>query len=323
MKCILSFILFLLLTNLTASNSDYLAYYKVDNKAQIQLVNGNYDSAVVYYDSAFALSEPLIKDLYNAAICCQITGDYYKGASWLYQLANKGVKKKVITKSCFKKLRKEKYWKENVGNKLDSIITNAIHLRNIVYQNKVDSLYSLDQKYRKKAGSYKVYGDTIAFLDSLNMKGLINLINRYGYPGEKTLGKDTPSKMNNAYIIIRHHYQNKKDISKLLYQALLNGNISPYMYAELEDKKSSWNNSVKYGSLVFLKYQWGINKKLLIELNYSEKQLKEIEKERAKIGLPDNKNFKKMILKRYKLKRKFIFNYYEGLVFINAKPSKK
>ena len=103
---------------------------------------------------------------------------------------------------------------------------NKIHQRNFnyLYKNAIDSMYNIDQKARN-TGIPDVYE-----VDSLNYNLLLNLIDKYGYPCEKTIGSASAF---NAFIMILHmdRDEGNKVFGPILNKALAEGDIWPRGYA--------------------------------------------------------------------------------------------
>ena len=310
---LLLFLTFAVSANLYSQNR--IEYFYLRNKAEVQIVRSNYDSALVLYQKAFDMKGYIhSRDLFNAAICAAKTPQKNRdlGIKYLEMLSHNGVAKHTMYKSCFKPLRKGDLWKKTKKT-FKRNIKNARSLWNDSLKLVLKKLVKRDQEFRLKPGSYSVYGDTILYLDSLNIEELKKIISIYGYPNEQIIGKKRHLAKNlNHYVIIRHYYQNKGfEMSKILYNEVKKGNLSPRVFCELEDKKNTEiNNHDKYGTVIF----FNLNGKE-IKQNYSAKEIKTFNKNRRELGLESIEEYIEKIIFMRK-NTPFDFNIYEGEVTV-------
>ncbi|MEI7596236.1 MAG: hypothetical protein WCK02_10850 [Bacteroidota bacterium] len=308
-------IFFLLLLSMLSSalySQNYLRYYKNTNKAEVKIVEAQYDSALFYYDKAFASVDiKYIKDLYNAAICASYTGKTSIGIQYITTILSKGISYKLIKNRAFSPLKTDKSWSIMMKNR-KMLVEKGRRNWNYKLKAELDSIYKLDQKFRKKAGSYKVYRDTINALDNVNMRIMNGIISEFGYPDENIIGikRLIDMYMPDYYIIIRHYYQKKGyDLSDVLLKEVEKGHLHPRVFAELEDKKNNWLfKDDKYGTVVFMKTN-GVIK----EVNRSNEQLLKYNINRELIGLESYEDYKRKVEFSEK-KTPFCFCISEGIV---------
>ena len=82
------------------SNSDYLL---IRQKAELEIINENYEQALKYYNQAFeTVKNPFAVDLYHAVVCKNLLGDFENSKPYLYKLAKMGIPiKKLEEKEMF------------------------------------------------------------------------------------------------------------------------------------------------------------------------------------------------------------------------------
>jgi len=309
--------LILIFTSYHLYSQNYFEYYKNVNNAGIAIIEAKYDSALYYYQKAFKdVKVQYAKDLYNAAICASYTGNNIMGIQYVERILRKGMTFNIFKKESFKGLKSCKEWKA-LKKKSKSLIIDGRNKWDIQLRKKIDDIYNDDQYFRKKRGSYSLYGDTISKIDSINFIKLSDIILKYGYPDENNLGFKKPWDIDNTkfYIIVRHYYQNRGYLlSDILYKEVKKGHLLPNIYAELEDKKNNYLvGDDKYGTIVFFK----INGKIK-ENKRTNEQIQEYNKNRKLLGLESYDDYKKKVL-FMEGKTPFYFSCSEGIVILITK----
>lgn len=191
-------------------------YQETINSAELNLIAGNQLKALnIYYDLLTTSDGNFVKDIYNSLILAKelkrfdtlfILLDLVKAKNFDNEYLN-GLPE-------FSDLHDNAKWKSfiNTNNKLIYIDT--------ALRRKINNLLTRDQFFRLKEGSYKIYGDTIKKIDSINIEYILSLIISRGLPGEKEIGAEDFTG-GQGYDIVLHHYgqsrsQNKKLISVCL-----------------------------------------------------------------------------------------------------------
>ncbi len=175
---------------------------------------------------------------------------------------------------------------------------------NIIYKNKIDSMYRIDQNMRNK--KYLKIRNNIARLlnkkslsnrqkqrldklqtirkqqqetDKSNTKTLLALIQKYGYPSEKNVGLIG---YNHAYIIFLHfdYDVDNKILKPIFDKALKNNEILPSDYATVLDRHLVTVSNKK-------PYYYELN--LCDYLKLSEEEQKIVSERRKSIGLKPRK----------------------------------
>ena len=293
----------------------YIDYHTVISKAENHILEKKYKEAFQLYDSVFKIyPKRFSKDLYNASICAARSNQSDNAAEYLMELSNYGYSPLIINKITFKSKNSTVKWrafkrgyKKNLKKKFKERNQNNDYLF-------FEELFRRDQFFRMKKGSYSVYGDTINLIDSINMSELKQYILLNGYPTDKVLMPDFGSN-SRLYIIVRHAYQNKDyTLSEMLFDEVKKGNLHPYIFAELEDKKySSQKIGDKYCVLTYFKIEGKI-----IERKLNSDKIKDYNVNRASIGLESLEIYKKKQFYKFKIKIPFLFEKYEGLIQLSG-----
>ena len=219
-KVFLIFLIIRFFSNTYGQINDFKSYQKSINTAELYAVEGNKQEALSTYINVLMKSDGnFSKDIYNALILANDL-KYYYTVFTLFEL----VKKKnfdneyLLGLTEFSNLHYHPKWKDFINT------NNQIIYIDTALRRKVDNLDYTDQYFRKKAGSYQMYGDTIRKIDSLNMDYLLSLIYQKGLPGEQEIGAQNFIGDQGYDIVIHHHCQS---ISQSESQRVRNG-TAPY-----------------------------------------------------------------------------------------------
>ncbi|OBW42607.1 hypothetical protein AB670_01017 [Chryseobacterium sp. MOF25P] len=222
------------------TNKKIIAYYETINMAENKIINNELDSASILYKKAFLNNEqPLGKDLYNSMI------------------VSLKIKDKNHAFSQYRSLKCLEYpFDENfeAHNFPDLKKTKEIKCKtsfDIAYRKTLDSLFIIDQHYRKiSGGDYAKYQKEINKNDSIVSTQLLKLIQTKGFPNEYNLGLKSADKnfFQNFYLIVWHQAANniKKpqvvNFSEDIVKALNLGKITPDNAGFLLDLNNNTNN---------------------------------------------------------------------------------
>jgi hypothetical protein len=200
-------------------------------------------------------------------------------------------KDKNFYKLCQTKLDKEKRMinltlKEKIDSlgKKDQNIRDYKHTKASDYYYKCKNDTTLDCNNEKLKKSERILKEWW-LTDSLNVAELKKIIKTYGYPGEKLVGKRSNLSAN---VILLHYDKDTANhiMGDILYNALINGDIQPEMYAWIIDRHLiNTGKPQKYYSFPTP----------CIEMTTKER--KDYNKNRYTIGM---KGLKKMIIKERK-----------------------
>jgi hypothetical protein len=296
----------------------YIGYFSKTTTAEVQIVAGNHPEALGLYKEAFGTYEKSFsKDLHNAAVCAILNGEYPIAFQYLDSLIQQGIALKYFkSHPGLKPLRKTKQWKPWLASYPAK--HHAFELRQRSADRKqLDEMERLDQEFRQKPGSYAVWRDTIKKIDTLNIQNFRKIVATSGYPSDREIGIKTPCDLPNHYVVLRHYYQNKRyDLSDVLYQAMVEGDLEPQFFSELEDKRYG---NMRYSTLLYLK-----SRKWFVDLSskFSDETIQVIDSNRTSIGLESLADYKEKV--KFQVKNKlFCFKTYEGLAISYGMPLEK
>lgn len=208
---------------------DFRHYQETINKAELNIVNNNKLQALNTYYSLLTTNDGnFAKDIYNSLILAK----ELNRLDTLFKLLDL-VKVKNFENDYlnglpeFSDLHNSIKWQQFIKT------NNQVIYVDTALRSKINALEVRDQLFRKKEGSYEIYGDTIKKIDSINMVYLQSLISNGGLPEEKEIGaKDFFG--NQGYDIVLHHHaqnrsKNKKllNLTPILVNQVLGGRIEP------------------------------------------------------------------------------------------------
>lgn len=286
------------------------AYYKLTNTAELDIVRGNYSSALENYNQAFSISEkPKTIDIVNSLKCsCLIKSPIQENViKKLYQrgLTYKDLNKDKVLKNCLKDYKRL----EEVDFAYDTEYRAAI--------NKIDDD---DQVLRITHGSYKQYRKEIDSIDEQNVSNLREWIVTKGFPSESKIGVESISGWQGWKIVVLHYQQqrsvntSKPDLfSEVLLSALKNDDITPLQYSEyIEIQNDPKYLKYKSNPLVMLKMgQYRIG-------NSTLENLETVNKARADISLYALKDYAEKIIFQDKNPHDFNFGINGGYVDLTS-----
>jgi Icc-related predicted phosphoesterase len=263
-------------------------YQHIINQAELHLIKGEKVEALnTYYHLLTNSDGNFSKDIYNSLVLANELNKIDTFFVLLDLVKKKNFPNEYLSGLLeFNNLHNTLKWNEFIetNNKVIYIDTS---LRNVI-----TALETRDQLFRKKAGSYSVYGDTIREIDSLNMTMIISLISKQGLPGERDIGAIDFSGKQGYDIVLHHHSQKRSnnknliDLIPILTTQVLEGRIEPNKcahYLEMQDDGFStgvfqvqcYVYNEKYSGMFVPDYSE--NKKLLIDKNRKSIGLESLE----------------------------------------------
>ncbi|MCA0931409.1 hypothetical protein LCM02_03020 [Lutimonas saemankumensis] len=252
MKFSLFFIYFVLFTAFTGDRSlgklNYMEYHNAINHAEQFVSDERYEEALIKYVEVFNTYDFVF--LRDFKVAAQLAF-YLDKKSMVVDIIQEGFKSgwklKSLKKNTFlSELKKEPEWKE-LEESYDEL--HEIYLSKIdpTLRMKVHKMFKQDQK--KALGALLRIGDKsqvkyaekkFAPHSERQMLTLLDVLNSYGYPGEKIIGNDFW-----VSTIISHHNSISEDYARkdtlyphvrpLLKKSLKKGEISPYELALIDD----------------------------------------------------------------------------------------
>jgi len=270
----LCFALFLITSSFCISqNVDYIeSYHKVLYRGDLKVLDHNYDSALYYYQQAYA-NVPY-------AFCF----DYLSGSWIAYKAHNKDLAVEYLDSAVLRGLYIEEIpecyfnnkdeWNIYKVNRYPELYEKGMSRHNQTLLNYVDSIFEVDQSIRKTGISDEEFVAVSKVIDSTNLIAIQGLIDN-GQIGESSLGYNASGKI--SLLLLHGAFLDQE----LMYKLYSNGFISKrtYFYSVMRNVED-FGISVKYS------------------MNNSNKSSSEVDSFRLKDGLPTRKVEKK--LKRIK-----------------------
>ena len=227
---------------------DYLDYHKAIFEAEKMLSEGRYADAFVQYEQILTKGEfSFVRDIKIATQLAAFLNDIPKAFDLLERGIAAGWELKDIQRNkALKPLLQHPNWK-TIKESYEEVRKQYSTRIDWDLREEIRQMYRLDQKKAMGAltrigqKAKEKYTHTVfAPHSEFQMRKLIDLISKNGYPGEKRIGNDTW-----VSTIVSHHVSISSDYSKKdtlytfikpkLFKALRNGEISPYEYALIDD----------------------------------------------------------------------------------------
>lgn len=208
------------------SKDNYIVSNNYANEAEYWFHEGDYDSAIYYYEIAFNYAkEPHPMQHYKYAKALWKMNQPKKAIKEIR--LNKGVSK--IDTNWFSGLKHSEY--ESINAKLKK--NNDENLRIQFYVHFMDSIMELDQLIRQNYD----YSDSIQMLrfiaqDNSNGDAVINFTLKHGFP----LGKNAGWNQSAATFLLHMSPEWFVENYTLLYNEVKKGNIEPWMFARGIDR---------------------------------------------------------------------------------------
>lgn len=251
-----NFLLFFTFVDLKPiEQQDYKLYHQKVIEAENLIVLENYTEALEVYEQLFDDYDFVFLREYQIASQLALYGnDNEKAFKYLRQGILSGWELNSIRKNDYLTiLLKSDAWK-SIENEYPKLREQYESKLNKSVQERVKSMYSKDQKMALKAlfkiGSkaQEKYAEKKFAPHSENqITEFLDIFEKYGYPGEKLIGNNTWMS-----VILSHHNSistayNKKDtlypnLKPKLWDAMKNGEMSPYEFALIDD----WYRTVSY-----------------------------------------------------------------------------
>lgn len=273
---------------------DYLIYYKLINKAELNITEGEYKKACDIYNNAFKKwnNAPTI-DYYNALLCEVKLGKFSKAFSYLEILVSRGWEMDYFSRNPFlTKLRENSRWEIFVNDysKLNKHYKESL---DSAFIKKVNEMLNKDQVLAKEKNRYSDYVKTVI----INANRINQIIKE-----NKTANWNSTSVYSVMYspfpsVLLRHYcgiynevQKGLNDVSSIINDTirLINlenslllelekGHLSPLVYDFVTTYSGDLN---KYGNGMFFKVG-----EVVLKKNFSQNEIEQINARRDSIGL--------------------------------------
>ena len=293
------FIFFLILRFSISYSQNYISYHKGIVYAEKNILQENYKEALFTLDSLFKRYEFVFAiDYFTAAQLATTLQQYDRAIDYLKDGASAGITKQLVEgNTILQTLSTQEVWKDYEDaydtlrdEYLTSIDWELCEKLNKLFQVDLDMTNQLTEASNLKAN----------FIDlkwrkqiKKNAYELLNIIQTYGFPGERLVGLDEcdesfdakkepivgrtvllNAKM--AFVMLMHYYRSPHDdINEVLLAEVKKGNMPPSQYAVIQDYLAEAFDP-KYSPYQYYN-QWRIELK--------KKEEKAINERRRAIGL--------------------------------------
>jgi len=307
------------------TNKNLIRYYELTNEAENKILNNDLIQANNLYKEAFKeFKQPHAKDLQNSMTVALKTNNL-ETAYTNYQALK-----------CLGKNFDNDFVINNFKNTKNYKTTPCQNTIDLNYKKSLDSLFKIDQYYRKlSGGNYKAYKKELTRSDSITSTKLLKLIQKKGFPNEYNIGLDMKSEVyfHDFYFIIWHqlatnlYSPQQVNFSNEMIKALNDGKIRPDIAGSLLDLNNGRTDYSYFSIYQFIKNDKSTDCCYVSSAFLPEKRTEKISKlindinyKRKKIGLSSTEDeLKKNIF--FLNNKDFIFlsKTIEGWNFIDEK----
>ncbi len=274
------------------------AYMEYVNEAELALSDSNWNKALSMYSKAISIKKnnSFSTDIHNALVCAVILNRYKSALAFSKMLVIKGCSLDYFDKDVFIEFKESKEWRRLLKKEL---ALKDLHNKsiNIAIKNIIDSMYLIDQD-KSIIDKKNIFNE-----NALRLKEIIEL---NGYPSENITGVHLEHNkffIDKVSVMIYHLLSYARDdisLMPLLYEKAKAGEIHPCYFAWLPFKEKKYQVSISGNNVLTI-----VDSSIYV-YTPQIRQLKEYNKHRKEINLPDLETFKKITLFYYKDKR-FIY----------------
>ena len=287
----------LLILTVTLSNAQYIEYHNLMNRANECRYKKDFEKSLQLFQDGFKKVGYVHSINYaKAAMSAAKLKKYDLVQLYMSKAIAAGYPTTFVNSKFFKGFRKSKEYL-HFKEKLENIETNFESKFNTVYKRKIDSLHYIDQKIirgNNQVEEFKI-DPQLSYSDASNFECLLDLIEKFGFPSEQTIGYQGYRK---SWIIIHHSarlIENHNYHSTLL-DYVKSGAYLPENYCWVIDQ----GQELLKENLIY--YHWDVAKNID---KLTPKEMDEIDLQRKKVGLASIRRIKvvqKSNVKRNKVK---------------------
>jgi hypothetical protein len=282
-------------------SQNYIEYSRIKWQAVDCIIEEKFQEAQIYLDSLYNNYDLIFAgDCQYALKVAILNNDSVRAKKFLLKGLSAGIPIEYVKKDKFiNKNLKFDLWKEISQKDIDSL--QDIYKKRVNWEllEKIETMFVIDQKVTEQINKSSIYFFKWRKVMKNYAKTLKNMINEYGYPGEKIVGLG--NKINEIksiesyetylyflradetfYILIHYFAYYERDWDEyfqILYNQLENGNLTPYQFGTFCDYRAKWKKSKKKGT----DYIYYIHDHPVL----SEQKIEETNKRREDIGLLD------------------------------------
>ena len=291
------FSMLFLVSCFSTNAQSYIDYNFLKDKGQECIIDKKFQEAQIYYDSIYNNYDFIYAgDCFVGLKLAVQNNDSIRANKFLLKGISMGVPIKLVKNDEFlNKNLKFDLWHGISQEKIDSLLLIYNNRINKELVRQISIMYVADQKATFKVNKSFLYYFKWRIVSKRNAKIIKEIIQTYGYPGEKLLGVQLSTNKNgdtvcnpyypnrsSEYFMLIHYFSDKvsdwEEYQQLLYNQLENGNLRPSQYADFCDFKARWKKSKRQGTDYFYN-EW--------HYDPDTTRIPEINKRRAEIGLLD------------------------------------
>jgi len=198
-------------------------YFSLVNKAELEICQSEFGQALETYEIAFTkIQKPFGKDLFNAALCSQLSNQISNRNKYLQVIVNNSNELEFAKSKFVGTYLTVQEWNQLVSNQ---IIDYDPLLRNEFLE-----IRERDQLYRPM---YDTHDDTINANRIINLNRILELTESRGFPSHMELGFSHYLRGQNHDIVLLHTAQRRSrdktvmDLEPILFNAVKAGRFDP------------------------------------------------------------------------------------------------
>lgn len=279
MRILIIILLTFIITFQSISQNYLQEYYPTINKAELSIIDKQYEIALKYYQESFNnVRGGFLNDFKNAIICASFLNEEKIILQYFDSLLVRGESPSYLETNVFSKYNKKRKWRKILEAKTKNI--DKYHKAiNKEYRIELEKMLETDQESRKT-------GEKVYETDIENAQKLKKLIDMYGFPSEKIVGIKS-LKLNFEYkypyhILLLHYmrlcktYDDLYSFRETIKQAIKVGKIDIHLGSFLLDQELG--NDYYFSAMFFNIKGWYIP-------DFSEKDKESINQRRKELGL--------------------------------------
>lgn len=216
-------------------------YHQLIDKAELAICQEDFPAALENYGLAFRqIKRPFGKDLYNAALSAQASGNLGEREAYLQQLIDGSNEIGFIKKNFLSHGMPIQEW-ETLENRRKQEYSAEL-------RSEMEAIRDRDQLFRP---DYENYDDTINSLRIINLNRILEITEAQGFPAQKEIGFSEYLRTQPHHIVLHHTAQRRSgdksipDLEPIIRVAVQNGRLDP----ELGIEYLKFQNDEEYGRL--------------------------------------------------------------------------
>ena len=203
--------------------NDTATYFSFINEAELLICRNQFGKALNAYQSAFdCIQKPFGKDLFNAALCGQLSQQFSSRNDYLQIIINNSVELDFVESQFLGPYLTRKEWR--------LLITNQQRDYDPILRNEIALIHQRDQLFRPQ---YETHDDTINANRKINLTRILSIADSIGFPSHIELGFAGALRGQQLDIVLHHTAQRRSrdksvlDLEGILHKAVNEGRFDP------------------------------------------------------------------------------------------------